>query len=103
MAPTVIQPFQPLSLSNFLVCVQAFIAKHFIFVCIAAAYLALVRWLRYQRANRITSPFAGGKRPLSSMTIQEAFEIMTQLQSLEFPYAMNKARSVALLKVGEIS
>lgn len=36
------------------------------------------------------------------MTTQEAFEIMTQLQSLEFPYAMNKARSVALLKAGGI-
>jgi hypothetical protein len=33
------------------------------------------------------------------MTTQEAFEIMVQLQALEFPYAMNKARSVALLKV----
>jgi hypothetical protein len=78
---------------------RAFIAKHFVFVGVAVAYLALVRWLRYKRTNRIMSPFADDKRPLSSMTAQEAFEIMTQLQSLEFPYAMNKARSVALLKV----
>jgi hypothetical protein len=33
------------------------------------------------------------------MTTQEASAIMNQLQSLEFPYAMNKARSIALLKV----
>jgi hypothetical protein len=65
----------------------------------ALIYLALVRWLRYKRRDRITSLFANGKRPLSSMTTQEAFEIMVQLQALEFPYAMNKARSVALLKV----
>ncbi|KAF2263090.1 hypothetical protein CC78DRAFT_466540 [Lojkania enalia] len=76
--------------------------KHYVFVGVAVAYLALVRWLRYKRANRIASPFAEGRRPLSSMTTQEAFGIMTQLQSLEFPYAMNKARSVSLLKAGGI-
>lgn len=91
--------FQPPSSPISLVCVRAFIAKNFVFVGVAVAYLALVRWLRYKRTNRIASPFADGKRPLSGMTTQEAFEIMTQLQSLEFPYAMNKARSVALLKV----
>lgn len=96
MAP---KGFQPPGLSISLACVQAFIAKHFLFVGVAVAYLTLVRLLRYKRNNRIVSPFAENKRPLSSMTTQEAFEIMTQLQSLEFPYAMNKARSVALLKV----
>jgi hypothetical protein len=72
---------------------------HIVFVCAAVAYLTLVRWLRYKRTNRIAFPFTNGNRTLSSMTTQEAFEIMTQLQSLEFPYAMNKARGVALLKV----
>ena len=96
MAPDI---FQPPSLSISLACVRAFTAKHFVFMSFSIAYLALVRWLRYKRADKIASPFADGKRPLSSMTTQEAFDIMTQLQSLEFPYAMNKARSVALLKV----
>ncbi|KAH7353175.1 hypothetical protein BKA66DRAFT_475816 [Pyrenochaeta sp. MPI-SDFR-AT-0127] len=64
--------------------------------------MLIVRLLRYHRANKIASPFTQGKRPLSSMTTQEAFEITTQLQSFEFPYAMNKARNVALLKAGGI-
>jgi hypothetical protein len=33
------------------------------------------------------------------MTTEEAHSIMTQLQQLEFPYAFNKARKIALLKV----
>jgi hypothetical protein len=33
------------------------------------------------------------------MTTKEAYDIMTQLQELEFPYAFNKARVIALLKV----
>ena len=62
-------------------------------------YLLLVRFLRYKRAERINSDFSTGKRPLSSMTTEEAHDIMTQLQQLEFPYAFNKARMIALLKV----
>lgn len=91
--------FMFLDPSTSLASAQSFIAKHFIIVGVALIYLALVRWLRYKRMDRIASPFANGKRPLSSMTTQEAFEIMVQLQALEFPYAMKKARSVALLKV----
>ncbi|CAN9177907.1 unnamed protein product [Alternaria alternata] len=94
--------FMFLDPSTSLACAQSFTAKHFIIVGVALIYLALVRWLRYKRMDRIASPFANGKRPLSSMTTQEAFEIMVQLQALEFPYAMNKARSVALLKAGGI-
>ncbi|RYP77015.1 hypothetical protein DL769_003500 [Monosporascus sp. CRB-8-3] len=81
---------------------QTFLLKHYVFIVLAVAYLGLVRSLRYKRANRIASAFANGKRQLSSMTTQEAFDIVTQLQSLEFPYAMNKARSIALLKAGGI-
>lgn len=33
------------------------------------------------------------------MTTKESYEIMTQLQELEFPFAMGKARSISLLKV----
>jgi len=65
-------------------------------------YLLLVRYFRYQRAKSIESPFSQGRRNLSSMTANEAYDIMTQLQQLEFPYAFNKARTIALLKVGTI-
>lgn len=67
---------------------------------IAAAYVALVRLLRYQRAQKLASDFGSKKRQLSSMTTKEAFHIMTQLQELEFPSSMSKARKIALLKVG---
>ena len=79
--------------------VLAFAKIHYVFSIIILAYLVLVRSLRYKRVNKITYPFENGKRPLSSMTTPEAFDIMRQLYKLEFPYTMNKARSVALLKV----
>ena len=62
-------------------------------------YLSLVQHLRYQRKAAIEAPFITNKRPLSSMTIEEAHTIITQLQELEFPYAFAKARRMALLKV----
>lgn len=62
-------------------------------------YLPLVQHLRYQRKSAIEAPFITNKRPLSSMTIEEAHTIITQLQELEFPYAFAKARRMALLKV----
>ncbi|GLB17223.1 hypothetical protein AtubIFM61612_007085 [Aspergillus tubingensis] len=65
-------------------------------------YLTLVQHLRYQRKTAIEAPFTTNKRPLSSMTIQEAHAIITQLQELEFPYAFAKARRMALLKAGGI-
>ncbi|RYP11826.1 hypothetical protein DL767_011441 [Monosporascus sp. MG133] len=81
---------------------QTFVVKHYAFIILAVAYFGLVRSLRYKRANKIASAFTNGRRQLSSMTTQEAFDILTQLQSLEFPYAINKARSIALLKAGGI-
>lgn len=64
-----------------------------------ASYIALVNCLRYRRKEKIEGPFSNRKRPLSSMTVKEAHEIMTQLQELEFPHAFAKARRMALLKV----
>lgn len=64
-----------------------------------SSYMALVKLLRYRRMAKIEAPFTLGKRELSSMTIKEAHEIMTQLQELEFPYAFAKARQISLLKV----
>ncbi|XXG99670.1 general amino acid permease agp2 [Hypoxylon texense] len=69
---------------------------------IVIGYVLLVRLLRYRRADSISSAFGPGKRSLSSMTTQEAFSIMQQLQQLEFPRSMSKARTVALLKAGGI-
>ncbi|KAK2768579.1 hypothetical protein FQN54_000435 [Arachnomyces sp. PD_36] len=66
------------------------------------SYMVLVRRLRYRRMMKIEAPFAPGKRRLSSMTVKEAHEIMTELQELEFPYSFAKARTIALLKSGGI-
>ncbi|KAK1144810.1 hypothetical protein N8T08_004822 [Aspergillus melleus] len=65
-----------------------------------ALYLALVRYLRYQRRNVIKARFTN--RPLSSMTISEAHEIIRELRELEFPYAMHSAMKISLLKTGSI-
>ena len=65
------------------------------------AYLLLVYHLRYQRSRQIKSMF-DNNRPLSTMSTKEAHAIMTQLQELEFPYAFNKARRIALLKVSPL-
>ncbi|KAF9886723.1 hypothetical protein FE257_011100 [Aspergillus nanangensis] len=71
-------------------------------VIVLTSYLVLVKMLRYRRRAKIEVPFANRRRPLSSMTVKEAHEIMTQLQELEFPYAFAKARQMALLKAGGI-
>ncbi|KAF7194344.1 Mycophenolic acid biosynthesis cluster protein B [Pseudocercospora fuligena] len=63
-------------------------------------YMLVVRVKRYQRRDAIASHFKD--RPLSSMTTKEAYNIMMQLQELEFPYAFRKSRKVALLKAGGI-
>lgn len=77
-------------------------------ICIALivtsiSYMVVVRRFRYRRRAKIESPFGPGKRDLSSMTIKEAYSIMTELQELEFPYAFSKARKIALLKVKSYS
>jgi hypothetical protein len=66
---------------------------------VLTSYMALVKLLRYRRMAKIEGPFASGGRPLSSMTVEEAHAIITQLQEREFPYAFAKARRMALLKV----
>ncbi|PQE21362.1 dephospho- kinase protein [Rutstroemia sp. NJR-2017a BBW] len=76
--------------------------SYFLLATCLLAYLLLVRICRYQRAEQISSVFGHGKRPLSSMTTEEAHNIMTQLQELEFPNAFHKARKIALLKAGGI-
>lgn len=63
------------------------------------SYVALVGLLRYRRMAKIESPFGPGRKDLSEMTVKEAHEILTELQELEFPSALAKARKIALLKV----
>lgn len=62
-------------------------------------YIAMVRKFRYRRQASIEASFGSGKRDLSSMTVNEAYSILVELQELEFPYAFSKARKLALLKV----
>ena len=66
-------------------------------------YVVLVRSLRYRRRDTIRSSFRRGARPLSSMTTNEAYAIMSDLQELEFPYSFGKARTISLLKVSGTS
>lgn len=66
-----------------------------------SSYLLLVRCLRNRRAEKIKAGWGDGpgERALSSMTGEDAFKILLELQELEFPAAFHKARAVALLKV----
>lgn len=66
---------------------------------ILIGYLTITQKFRYRRKARIEAPFGPGKRELSSMTVNEAYTILAELQELEFPYAFAKARKLALLKV----
>lgn len=68
---------------------------------IISSYLLLVRCLRYKRAQKIAAGWGNGpgERTLSSMTGEDVFKILLELQELEFPSAFHKARAVALLKV----
>lgn len=72
---------------------------HWTAITIFAGYIALVWLLRYRRMRQIQAPFVAGERQLSSMTVKESYEIISQLQTLEFPYAFSKGRRMALLKV----
>lgn len=60
-------------------------------------YIFTVRKYRYQRSKAIQSRF--DNRPLSSMTVQEAHQILRELRQLEFPYTMHSAMKLSLLKV----
>ena len=74
-------------------------SRSLLVLAVALIYLVLVRVLRHRRVKSVVFPFSAGGRPLSSMTSEEALHIMVNLQTLEFPYSMNKARTIALLKV----
>ncbi|KAB8231143.1 uncharacterized protein BDW43DRAFT_313225 [Aspergillus alliaceus] len=64
------------------------------------SYILLVNRLRFKRARKIESKLSG--RPLSSMTVKEAHEIIRELRELEFPYTLHSAMKLSLLKTGSI-
>ncbi|KAG5801045.1 hypothetical protein H9Q74_014401 [Fusarium xylarioides] len=71
------------------------------YILLIAMYAAAVKYLRFRRRDRILTVLEDNK-PLSSMTVPEAHNIMMQLQELEFPFAFKKARTISLLKAGGI-
>lgn len=60
-------------------------------------YMLLIRLCRFQRCKAIRGRFAG--RPLSSMTVKDAHQIIRELRELEFPYSLHNAMKLSLLKV----
>ena len=66
---------------------------------VAALYLLLVRSLRFRRRDRIVGDYGYPKRPLSSMTVDEAYDIHRQLAKLEFPETFKTSIFFALFKV----
>lgn len=71
-------------------------------VVAAAVYLILARALRNRRRNKIVRDFGYPERPLSSMTVDEAYEIRKQLASLEFPETVKTSLFFALFKVSSV-
>ncbi|KAB8238564.1 uncharacterized protein BDW43DRAFT_320347 [Aspergillus alliaceus] len=65
-------------------------------------YVLLVQYFRFQRCDRIQSQFMPAGRPLSSMSVKEAHEIMRQLRELEFPYIMRSSTRMTTLKTASI-
>lgn len=82
--------------STFIMTEQLLIA-----VTLLSLYLVIVRQLRFQRCHAIQSRFQSG-RPLSSMTVKEAHQIVRELRELEFPYTLHNAMKISLLKVCSI-
>lgn len=68
-----------------------------VLAAVALVYIVCVRFLRHRRHDRIKRKFA--HRELSTMTVDEAYDIVTELQTLEFPMTFGLARQIALLKV----
>lgn len=65
----------------------------------AVVYLILCRALRNRRRDKIVRDFGFPERPLSSMTVDEAYEIRKQLANLEFPETVKTSLFFALFKV----
>lgn len=68
----------------------------------AALYLLLARALRFRRRDKIVREYGYSKRPLASMTVDEAYEIHRQLCTLEFPETFKTSLFFALFKVRHV-
>lgn len=68
-------------------------------VSVLGIYLLLVRYFRYQHRDEIEARFRQTGRPLSSMTVKEAHQIIRDMRELEFPYTLHNAMKLSLLKV----
>ncbi|KAB8266191.1 hypothetical protein BDV32DRAFT_156247 [Aspergillus pseudonomiae] len=66
------------------------------------AYVLAVQYFRFQRCDRIESKFRWTGRPLSSMTVKEAHDIMRQLRELEFPFALRSSTRMTTLKTASV-
>lgn len=73
--------------------------RFLIAIALTGLYLLLVRWFRFQRCLAIQARFQLPERPLSSMTVKEAHQIVRELRELEFPYSLHTAMKISLLKV----
>lgn len=62
-------------------------------------YVLAVQYFRFQRCDRSESQFRRAGRPLSSMTVKEAHDIIRQLRELEFPFALRTSTRMTTLKV----
>lgn len=70
-----------------------------IVVAVSLIYLVTVRRYRYEISRTIESSFKDRGRPLSSMTVKEAHDVVRTMRQLEFPFAMHLAMKISLLKV----
>src|SRR5690606_16853423 len=64
-----------------------------------AVYLVVARALRNRRRDNIVRSFGYPGRSLSSMTVDEAYEIRKQVANLEFPETIQTSLFFALFKV----
>ena len=72
-----------------------------LFVIIFLAYFLLVRFLRYERARSLERKFApAGRASFSTITTNNAQEILKDLTELEFPKFFGFSIIFALFKVG---
>lgn len=68
---------------------------------VISLYLSLIRYFCYQRRNGSNARFTN--RPLSSMTILKAHEIISELRELKFSHTKHTAMKISLLKVQLLS
>ncbi|KAM5458159.1 hypothetical protein MaudCBS49596_000071 [Microsporum audouinii] len=72
-------------------------------VCVGAAYLAMVQYLRFQRIRSLEKQYGYHTREsLKKMTNDEAWSIHQAMMTLEFPFFTLKGLQFALFKIGRV-